>query len=423
MDQDSTMILTIIAIVLLIAINAICFVFQKSITYFDANAESGQNISASRRFFISYFLHRPLRYHITLHCVSLVTSITAYSLLITQLDIGELKYWIFTLILIIVFISFGVLIPTRLTYQNFEKHASRLALIFFILHIITYPLFAIYNLIQTLFFIVSGRKSAIEENEYSEQRVKSMLEKVQQKGEINESGKRMINSIFEFDDLRACEIMTPRTDVFMIGLGDDTSEYLDELMEMKHSRIPVYDDDPDNIVGILHIKDFLINKTQKSGSINIKDLLRPAYFVPETKKIDSLIVELQRNKQHMAILIDEFGGFSGVVSIEDIIEQIVGDIDDEFDDEDRIIEQIDHNTFVVDGNVYLDDLFNETGIKLESLTNETVAGFILDLTGEIPKSKSSKLKPLIYNDYEIKILEIKKRRIVKVQIKTGVEEE
>jgi putative hemolysin len=137
--------------------------------------------------------------------------------------------------------------------------------------------------------------------------------------------------------------------------------------------------------------------------------------VPETKNIDALFRELQIEKQHLAILIDEYGGFSGIVSVEDIIEQIVGDIDDEFDEEDRIIEKIDDNTYVVDGNVYLDDLEEETGVELESDTSETIGGFIIDLMGEIPK-ENVKYPPVLYYKYDFTILSVKDRRIEKVRI-------
>ena len=190
----------------------------------------------------------------------------------------------------------------------------------------------------------------------------------------------------------------------------------EELMELTHSRIPVYKGDPDNIVGILHIKDYLYNATKKGfDNVDIKKLLRPAYFVPETKNIDSLFRELQIERQHLAILIDEYGGFSGIVSVEDIIEQIVGDIDDEFDEEDRIIEKVNDTTFIVDGNVYLDDLEEETDVELESETSETVGGFIIDLLGEIPR-ENVKYKPISYEDYSFTILSVKDRRIVKIRI-------
>ena len=233
---------------------------------------------------------------------------------------------------------------------------------------------------------------------------------------INEENIEIIKNVYEFNDILANEIMTPRTDVLMIDLEDDREEYFDELMELTHSRIPVCQGDADNIVGILHIKDYLHSAANDGfDNVDIKSLLRPAYFVPETKNVNALLFELQKEKQHLAILIDEFGGFSGIVSVEDIIEQIFGDIDDEFDEEDRIIEKINDTCFVVDGNVYLDDLNDETGINLESESSETIGGFIIDLTGEIPKERTN-YPTIKFENYEFNILKVKDRRIDKVKI-------
>ena len=193
-------------------------------------------------------------------------------------------------------------------------------------------------------------------------------------------------------------------------------------MELRYSRIPVYRDDPDNIIGILHIKDYLFQASQHGfDNVNFEEILREPYFVPETKNIDALFIELQKSTNHVAILIDEYGGFSGIVSIEDIIEQIVGDIADEFDEDDRVIEKISDSEFIVDGNVYLDDLTDELHVDLESENSETVGGFIIDLMGEIPKEEV-KYKPIQYGNLSFTILEVKDRRIEKMKIEILPEE-
>ena len=205
-----------------------------------------------------------------------------------------------------------------------------------------------------------------------------MLEAGQESGVLKEEGKKMINSIFAFDDKLAYEVMTPRTDVFMIDLEDPVEEYFDDLMTLRHSRIPVCIGERDNIIGILHIKDYLI-KAREEGydKVDIKSTLRNAYFIPETKNIDSLLVELQKSKQQIAILIDEYGGFSGIVTMEDIIEEVVGNIDDEYDEEAEIIDKIDETTYLVDGDVDLDDLDDEIGINLQSDNSETIGDLVL----------------------------------------------
>jgi len=281
---------------------------------------------------------------------------------------------------------------------------------------VTMPLVYFTLGIANLLLRMMRKDINVDDNVFSEDRVMSMLDKGQKSGEIKEEGKKMINSIFAFDDMLAHEIMTPRTDVFMIDISDPVEEYIDELMELRYSRIPVCENDTDNIIGIFHIKDYLI-KARDNGfeNVNIRDILRKAYFVPETKNIDSLLVELQREKQHVAILIDEYGGFSGIVSIEDIIEQIMGDIDDEYDEVQHVIERIDDNTYLIDGNVDLDDINDELQIKLESDNSETIGGFIIDMLGEIPE-EDVEYVPMYYDNYEFNIVSVKDRRIEKVKL-------
>ena len=257
---------------------------------------------------------------------------------------------------------------------------------------------------------IIGKNSDVEEE------VMSSLEEAQESGQIKEESKKLINSVFEFDDKLAYEIMTPRTDVLYIDINDDKEDYLDELLTLKHSRIPVCDDDADNIIGILHIKDFLLQAfMNKTDDVDIKPLLRKPYFVPETKNIDSLFFEMQKEKQQIAILIDEYGGFSGIVTMEDIIEEIFGDIDDEYDEEEEVINKIDENTYISDGDVNIDDLNEELEINLESENSETIGGFIIDILGEIPE-KEDEGKVIEQDNLKFTILEINDRRIERVQI-------
>ena len=279
----------------------------------------------------------------------------------------------------------------------------------------TYLIILIILAILIVTFIILKKANIFSNKSNIEEDVMSILEEGQEQGAIKEEGKKMINSIFAFDDEVAYEIMTPRTDVFMIDINDPTDRYMDQLMELRYSRIPVYDDDPDNVIGILHIKDFLI-KAREDGfdNINIKDILRQPYFVPETKNIDSLFVELQRTHQQIAILIDEYGGFSGIVTMEDIIEEVMGEIDDEYDLQDHVIKQIGERDYIIDGNVSLDDINEELSISLESESSETISGFLIDLLGDLPEENSK--KTVIYENYKFLIVKVKERRIEKVKL-------
>lgn len=313
-------------------------------------------------------------------------------------------------------ITFSEYFTRKLAQQHSESIAMKCSALQRFFVILLKPFVVILTFIADLFLKLFRQETKIEYSGYSEERVMSILESGQQSGEIKEEGKKMINSIFQFDDELAYEIMTPRTDVFVIDINDSTDEYLDELMELRYSRIPVCEDDTDNIIGILHIKDYLI-KAREAGfdKVDIRSILRKPYFVPETKNIDALFFELQIEKQHIAVLIDEYGGFSGIVTMEDIIEEIVGDIEDEYDEEGHVIDKVDDNNYYLDGNVYLSDLSEETNIHLESENSETIGGFIIDILGEIPQ-EGDENREVVFENYIFTILSVKERRIEKVKL-------
>ena len=428
--MDDPSIVISILIVIIMAVNALVVACKRALDYVDRNIikERIEDAPESKKLqAVSFFLSKPSRYHYANHAASFLNIVVCFILFNTML----IKLDRFSLPLIILYnalfyafyTALSDILPKKLAAQSSERVSVGLIGFQKFIYYITLPFVWFCRGIANVILRIMGKDTNVDDSYFSEDKVMSMLDRGQESGEIKEEGRKMIDSIFEFDDLLAYEIMTPRTDVFMIDLEDDRSEYFEELMELTHSRIPVYKGDPDNVVGILHIKDYLYNATKKGfDNVDIKKLLRPAYFVPETKNIDALFRELQKEKQHLAILIDEYGGISGIVSVEDIIEQIVGDIDDEFDEEDRIIEKVDDTTFIVDGNVYLDDLEEETDIELESETSETVGGFIIDLMGEIPR-QNVKYAPVDYEDYRFTILSVKDRRIEKLKIEVIEREE
>ena len=428
--MDDPSIVISILIVIIMVVNALVVACKRALDYVDRNIIKERiedELESKKLQAVSFFLSKPSRYHYANHAASFLNIVVCFILFNTML----IKLDRFSLPLIILYnalfyafyTALSDILPKKLAAQSSERVSVGLIGFQKFIYYITLPFVWFCRGIANVILRIMGKDTNVDDSYFSEDKVMSMLDRGQESGEIKEEGRKMIDSIFEFDDLLAYEIMTPRTDVFMIDLEDDRSEYFEELMELTHSRIPVYKGDPDNVVGILHIKDYLYNATKKGfDNVDIKKLLRPAYFVPETKNIDALFRELQKEKQHLAILIDEYGGISGIVSVEDIIEQIVGDIDDEFDEEDRIIEKVDDTTFIVDGNVYLDDLEEETDIELESESSETVGGFLIDLMGEIPR-QNVKYAPVDYEDYRFTIMSVKDRRIEKLKIEVIEREE
>ncbi len=328
----------------------------------------------------------------------------------------ELAIVLIALLLSCVNLVLGVIYPRRLTLNHLGKIALALAVPVYYLTRLLKPMMFVVSKTVNLLLRITGQNTQRVEDEYSEDEVMSMLEVGQSSGEIKEEGKKMINAIFEFDDKLAYEIMTPRTAVFCIDINDDPKEYAEDILEMRYSRIPVYEDDMDNIIGILHIKDFIL-KALDTGAYNVelRPLLRKPYFVPDTKNIDSLFFDLQNTKNQIAVLIDEYGGFSGIVSMEDIIEEIVGDIDDEYDEPELGIERLEENVYFVAGSMELDTLNEEIGTKLESEESETLGGYLLEKLGEIPNEDAEGII-VEAGDCRFTIISVKERRIEKVRL-------
>lgn len=329
---------------------------------------------------------------------------------------------IVTLILSYVMLVLGELYPKRVALNHPEKIALWCLHPILGIAILGKPfVWFISKSVDFMLFITGQRRGANPE-EFSEDEVMSMLEVGQSSGELKEEGKRMINAIFAFDDKLAYEIMTPRTDVFSIDIDEDLNNYLDELVEMRYSRIPVYQEDTDNIIGILYIKDLMQQALFCDlESVDVKALLRDPFFVPETKNIDSLLVDLKSSKNHMAILIDEYGGFSGIVTMEDIIEEIVGEIEDEYDLPGKGVEVLGDGIFLVDGSVDLDDLNEQIGTQLYSEDCETLGGYLLTQLGEIPEDDTRGIE-VESEDLRMTIVAIKDRRIEKVRLELKTSE-
>ena len=326
---------------------------------------------------------------------------------------------ILVLLLGLIIVSFGLAFPRRLGVLHAEGIALKTVWLVRLINVIFKPMTILISGIVFILLKICRQRTDVSDNEYSEEDIVSMLEAGQESGEIKEEGKKMITGIFAFDDMLAYEAMTPRTDVFAIDINDPSEEYMDELMTLKYSRIPVYEDDSDNIIGILNVKDYL-RKARDDGfeNVNIREILRKPYFVPETKNIDSLFFEMQKAKQQIAVLIDEYGGFSGIVTMEDIIEEVMGDIDDEYDEEQEEIAVISKDLYRIDGGMDLDDLNEELGLHLESENSETIGGFLLDMFGEIPDEDDIG-KEIEYENLVFTIKTVKDRRIETILMKVN----
>jgi len=310
---------------------------------------------------------------------------------------------------------FGDLFPKRIALHNSQAIAMFCVVpILYVSKLVT-PFVSLVSGSTNILVRITGLGHENIEEKLSKEEIKSLIEVGQEHGVINETEKEMINNIIEFDDKLAREVMTPRTDVFMIDINDHSSECLDDLLDGKYSRVPVFEGDVDNIIGILHMKDFMV-EARKSGfeNVDVKNILHPPFFVQENKNIDELFKELKSSKNHMAMLIDEYGGFSGVVTTEDITEEIMGNIYDEYDDEEPEIKKVDNNTYIVSGLLSLDELNDHLDLNLVSKDYNTIGGFLISLMGCIPKINER--RTIEYEDVIFRIEEVREKRIEKIKI-------
>ncbi|MBQ6706965.1 MAG: HlyC/CorC family transporter [Clostridia bacterium] len=279
----------------------------------------------------------------------------------------------------------GELVPKRIAMQKAEKLAFAFIGILRGVAFLTRPFVKILSLSTNALVRLFGMDPHADEENVTEEEIRMMVDVGEEKGVIEETQKDMINNIFEFDDLTAGEIMTPRTDVAALDVEDDLSEALSIAVEQGYSRLPVYEEDIDHIIGILHIKDLLPYVGQKlPKEVSLRSLLRDTYFVPETKHCGDLFNEMTAKRMQMAVVVDEYGGVAGIVSMEDLLESIVGNMQDEFDQEEEEITQLADNAFEVDGSISMEELRELLNVELPEGDYDTVAGFLMEQLGRIP---------------------------------------
>jgi len=289
---------------------------------------------------------------------------------------------------------FGEITPKTISIHFAESIALHSARLVYFMTVVLLPLAILFNALgKGLLYvlvglrILPGRVHAVP-TAYSEEDIKELITVGEQSGEVETTEREMIHGVIEFSDTTAREIMVPRTDLVAIEADVALEEAVENFMNSGHSRIPVYDDSMDDILGILYLKDILIRlKAEKNGQPTIRELLRPAFFVPESKKSDELLRELQRRRVHMAIVVDEYGGTAGIITIEDLLEEIVGDIIDEYDTERLEVVKMTDGTVLVEGRASLDKIEETFDIEIpeESTEAETISGLVTEILGRIPE--------------------------------------
>lgn len=312
----------------------------------------------------------------------------------------------------------GELVPKRLALEKSDKIALFVAKPIKILSKITAPAVKMLSFTTNVVARLLGGSNTVDNSQITEEEIRLMINVGEEKGIFQETETNMINSIFEFDDTAAKEVMTPRTDIIAVDVDATIDEILEVIVEENFSRIPVYENSIDNIIGLLYVKDlFALIKKSTEWEICLRDLIRPAYFVPEYKKIDELFKEMQKSKTHIAIVIDEYGGTAGLITIEDLLEEIVGNIFDEYDDVVLEYEQLDENTYLVNGMLSISEINDLMHLDMPEEEFDTISGMILSLSGKMPEVGDE----VQFDDIALRVEEVDDKRISKIKIQKNVD--
>jgi len=361
-----------------------------------------------------YLLSALLIINIFVNVTIIMLSTYAFNSLITFTNAPVWGIVIEIVVLSFLLLLFGEMIPQMHAQTNALKFARRSAFILRGIELVCRPLSKI-SVSSTSFInkLMKNKKKDFSVDELSKALERSSTETSEEK--------EMLAEIIKFYNKTASEIMTPRLDIEDIEIKSNFREVIDFIIDSGYSRIPVYAETEDDIKGILYIKD-LLPYIDKPNSFRWQSLIRSAYFVPETKKIDDLLEEFRKNKIHMAIVVDEFGGTSGIVTMEDILEEIVGEISDEYDDDEKQFIRLADGSMIFEAKILLNDFFRvigATSTEFDDLTDDvdTLAGLLLEIKGDFPKRREI----IEYNGYRFQILEIDNRRILKVKFTRAAE--
>lgn len=321
-----------------------------------------------------------------------------------------------TLILSYITLIFGELLPKRIALRNPEQTSMNFAGILLAVKFIATPFVKLLsgscNLLAKMFRIDKN----IDEEKVSDEDIIDVVTEGVSDGSIGEDKQKIIESTLKFYHLNATDLMTPRVDVFMVDIDDDTSENIEKMLNEKYTRVPVYKDSIDNIIGVINVKDILTS-AHKNGfdNINLKNIIREPYFARKYIDADELFKKMKAANQQMAFLLDEFGGFSGLVTMEDLVEEIVGNINDEFDDEVDIV-KLDENSYTVNGSVAIHELNSELDLELDddNAKYDTVAGLIVYSIGHIPHKDEN--IDIVVGNIRLQVTKLTNNRINKVLI-------
>ena len=325
------------------------------------------------------------------------------------------------LIITILHIVFGELAPKSLAILRPEQTTLFISYPLQCFYWICRPFIWLLNGFANLILRMFGLHTASEAESYSSDELKYLVDQVRESGNIEDSNYDIIRNAFDFSERTARQVMVPRTQVLAIDVNDYDSETLETVIEDGFSRIPCYEDSIDNIIGIVHLKDIL-KKMRQNGEVDIRPIVRPVSFVPETKRIGQILKEFQIKHQQIAMVLNEYGGIEGIITMEDILEELVGEIQDEYDNEIPFVEKISDNIYSVIATAAISDINNQLPHSIDKAKQyDTLAGYLIDKFGRIPNTHDK----LQAEGYEFSVLKKNKTSIVLVQLvdlENGTEE-
>lgn len=311
----------------------------------------------------------------------------------------------------------GELAPKRIAMQIPEKISFKVVGILLFVASVTKPFVKVLSVSTNAVVRLFGFDPNADEENVTEEEIRMMVDVGGEKGVIEDTQKEMIDNIFEFDDLDAGDIMTHRTEMTAIEVTRSLEEVAELAIENGYSRIPVYEDDPDSIVGVLYAKDLLKYVGHSiPADLSISKVMRKALYVPETQACGDLFKAMNESRTQFAVVVDEYGGTAGIVTLEDVLESIVGNIQDEYDNEEEEIKQINETTFTVDGTTDLDEVDELVGIELPEGDYDTLGGFVISLLGYLPGEIGEEPIVAEYENLRFTVLSIEERRIDKIKV-------
>lgn len=327
---------------------------------------------------------------------------------------GERGVPIATAVMTILVLIFGEITPKTIAANNTEKVALIVSKPIKAIIVFFKPVVWVFNIITWAIFKILGVQDKGIQPYITEEELKTMVNVSHEEGVLEIEEREIINNVFQFGDMQAKEAMIQRLDIVAINAEDTYEEIMDLFKNEKLSRLPVYEESIDNIIGILNIKDVVFLEDEEIENFNIKEYVREAFFTYEFKKITQLLEEMKKEKCQMAIVVDEYGATAGLITVEDLVEVIVGDIDDEYDEEDDEIQVIKEDEYIVEGSTKITDVNEMIGTKLESEEFDSIGGFIIGHLGRIPEEN----EVVEVDNIRLCIESLDKNRIMKIRIFT-----